>query len=169
MSRAQSALIRPARLADALAIAALHHAAVHQLAASHYPPEVLDRWSPPVTLARAEQLYRQTQDEGGQTLVAERNREIAGFGVVMPVAGEISACYVAPELSREGIGRLLLAAMETAIATAGVHKINVRVALNAKSFYSAFGYHVSSRGEHGFDDGTRMVVAHMCKDTTPLV
>ncbi|MDF2981484.1 MAG: hypothetical protein K0Q69_1256, partial [Devosia sp.] len=40
---------------------------------------------------------------------------------------------------------------------------------NAKSFYSAFGYHVSGRGEYRFEDGTVMVVAFMRKDNSPIV
>ena len=169
MNAAAPLVIRPARLGDALAIAALHHVAVHQLAAPFYPREVLMHWSPPVTLAGAERRYRETQDDGGLTLLAEQNGSLVGFGVVMPEAGEIAACYVAPEASRRGVGRALLAAMEAAVSRHGVHELNVRASLNAKSFYSAFGYHVIGRGEHRFEDGTVMVVAFMRKDNSPLV
>jgi ribosomal protein S18 acetylase RimI-like enzyme len=168
MTPAAHIVIRPARLSDALAIAALHHVAVHGLAAAHYPREVLTQWSPPVTLSRAERLYRETQDDGGLTMVAERDGNIVGFGVAIPGAGEISACYVAPDATRQGVGRLLLRAMEAAIAAEGVHELRVRASLNAKNFYSAFGYHVSGRGEHRFEDGTPMVVAFMRKDNSPL-
>ena len=169
MRPAPSAIVRPARLADALAIAVVHHTAVHQLAAGFYPGDVLLHWSPPVALARAERLYRETQEDGGLTFVAEENGEIIGFGIVMPEAGEISACYVAPDASRKGIGRALLSAMESAISAAGVHEIHVRASLNAKSFYSAFGYRAQGRGESQFEDGTRMVVAFMAKDISPVI
>ncbi|KQW79001.1 hypothetical protein ASC89_11880 [Devosia sp. Root413D1] len=169
MNAAPPMVIRPARLGDALAIAALHHVAVHQLAAPFYPQEVLAHWSAPVTLASAERRYRETQEDGGLTLVAEQHGTLVGFGVVVPEAGEISACYVAPEAARRGIGRTLLAAMEAAVSAHGVHELNVRASLNAKSFYSAFGYHVSGRGEYRFEDGTVMVVAFMRKDNSPIV
>ena len=169
MNAAAPMVIRPARLGDALAIAALHHVAVHQLAAPFYPREVLTHWSPPVTLSSAERRYRETQEDGGLTLVAEQNGTLVGFGIVVPEAGEISACYVAPEATRRGIGRALLAAMEAAVSAHSVHEINVRASLNAKSFYSAFGYHVSGRGEYRFEDGTVMVVAFMRKDNSPIV
>ena len=38
--------IRPAIVADAIAIIDLHFAAVHQSASSFYSPEVLNSWSP---------------------------------------------------------------------------------------------------------------------------
>jgi putative acetyltransferase len=169
VSAASQIVIRPARLGDALSIAALHHVAVHRMAAPFYPREVLMNWSPPVTLASAERRYRETQEDGGLTLLAERDGALAGFGIVVPEAGEISACYVAPEASRRGVGRALLAAMESTVSAHGVHELNVRASLNAKSFYSAFGYHVSGRGEFRFEDGTTMVVAFMRKDNSPIV
>lgn len=169
MDVAPPLVIRPARLGDALAIAALHHVAVHKLAAPFYPHEVLEHWSPPVTLIGAERRYRETQEDGGLTLLAEQDGSLAGFGVVIPEAGDIAACYVAPEATRRGVGRALLAAMEATVSAHGVHELNVRASLNAKSFYSAFGYHVSGRGEYRFEDGTVMVVAFMRKDISPVV
>ena len=169
MNAASPLIIRPARLADALSIAALHHVSVHAMAGAFYPREVLEHWSPPVTLASAERRYRESQEDGGLTLVAERGGEFVGFGIVVPEAGEILACYVAPDAARQGIGRQLLNAMEAAAAAHGVHDLRIRASLNAKSFYSAFGYHVSGRAEYTFDDGTPMVVAYMRKDNSPLV
>ena len=88
---------------------------------------------------------------------------------MVPEAGEIAACYVAPEAARQGVGKALLDAMEAAASAHGMHELRARASLNAKSFYSAFGYHVSGRGEHRFEDGTVMVVAFMRKDNSPLV
>ena len=169
MNAASQTIIRPARLGDALEIAALHHVSVHALAGAFYPREVLDNWSPPVTLAGAERRYRESQEDGGLTLLADHQGALAGFSVVIPEAGEIAACYVAPEAARQGVGKALLNAMEAAATAHGVHELRVRASLNAKSFYSAFGYHVIGRGEHRFEDGTVMVVAFMRKDNSPLV
>jgi putative acetyltransferase len=161
--------VRPARLADALGIAGVHHAAVHRLAAGHYPPAVLERWAPPVSLRRAERLYRETQDAGGLTLVAETGTEgLVGFGIVVPASGEIAACYVTPGAARRGVGRQLLAALEKAATGAGTFELSVRASINARPFYSARGYLVVERGEHRFEDGTPMAVAFMRKDLTPL-
>lgn len=160
--------IRPARLADALDIAALHHVAVHRLAAGFYEADVLGRWSPPVTVARAERVYREAQEAGGLTLIAESEGEIAGFGTVRPADGEISACYVAPEQARKGVGRRLVDAMERTALASGARALRVRAGRNARSFYTALGYRVGGRGEHLFDDGTRMVVVLLEKDLAPI-
>jgi putative acetyltransferase len=160
--------VRPARLADALGIAAVHHAAVHQLAAEHYPDAVLERWAPPVTVGGAERRYRETQDDGGLTFVAESAGQVIGFGVVMPEAGEITACYVAPGAVRRNVGRTLLATLEAAATSVGTFQLAVRTSINAKPFYSARGYLVTSRGDYRFEDGTSMAVAFMRKDLTPI-
>lgn len=157
-------MVRPARLADALGIAAVHHAAVHRLAAEHYPDAVLQRWAPPVTLSGAERRYREAQDEGGLCFVAESAGSIVGFGIVAPEAGEIVACYVAPEMAGRGVGRQLLAVLETAASSVGTFELAVRASLNAKAFYAARGYRLTARAEHAFGDGTCMAVAHMRKD-----
>jgi ribosomal protein S18 acetylase RimI-like enzyme len=161
-------IVRPARLSDALDIAVLHHVAVHRLGAGFYDTEILGRWAPPVTLDRAERLYREAQANGEVTLVAERGDDIAGFGVVELASGRISGCYVAPDLARKGIGKALVSAMEAAIAAQRAPTIHVRASRNARSFYTALGYRVTGRGEHLFEDRTRMVVVHLEKDIAPL-
>lgn len=161
--------VRPARLADALGIAGVHHAAVHGLAAEHYSDAVLDNWAPEVSLSGAERRYREAQDEGGLCFVAESAGSIVGFGIVVPEAGEIVACYVAPDAARQGVGRQLLAVLEIAATSVGTFELAVRASINAKPFYSARGYRVTHRADHQFADGTTMAVAHMSKDLTPLV
>lgn len=161
--------VRPARLADALGIAAVHHAAVHGLAAEHYSDAVLDNWAPEISLSGAERRYREAQEEGGLCFVAESAGSIVGFGIVVPEAGEIVACYVAPDAARQGVGRQLLAVLEIAATSVGTFELAVRASINAKPFYSARGYRVTRRADHQFEDGTTMSVAYMSKDLTPLV
>jgi len=160
--------VRPARLADALSIAMVHHAAVHELAAEHYPDAVLERWAPAVTVGGAERRYRETQDDGGLCFVAESAGSVVGFGVVMPEAGEVAACYVAPGAVRRNIGRTLLTTLEAAATSVGTFELAVRASINAKPFYSARGYLVTGRGEYRFEEGTTMAVAFMRKDLTPI-
>lgn len=157
--------IRPARLADALGMATVHHAAVHAALPGVYDRAVRDNWAPPVDLARAEQLYREAQDNGELAFVAEMHDEIAGFVLVHPGRGELAACYVAPQAARRGIGRALYRAAEA--AAAGCSELRVRSSRNAEAFYRSVGFVIVSRGESRFTDGTTMPVVFMRKSLTP--
>ena len=155
--------IRPARLADALDIATAHHAAVHGVAASHYAPEVLNNWAPPVSLGRAEQLYLEGQAAGEIALVAEMDGVIVGFAIAYLPNSELRACYVAPAGSGRGFGRALVNAIEDAARDAGRTHLDVRASTNAVPFYRIQGYAETARGQSTFDDGTKMPVVFMRK------
>lgn len=155
--------IRPARLADALAIAHVHHGAVHGLAAAHYPPELLEQWARPVERARAERMFSEAAAEGAVQLVAELEGAIVGFANVVPAAGEIAACYVAPAAARRGVGSRLLAEMEAIARRAGGTHLALRASLNATDFYRAHGYIETGRGEHRLAGGAPMAAVFMRK------
>jgi hypothetical protein len=61
--------IRPAIVADAIAIIDLHFAAVHQSASSFYPPEVLNSWSTQPDETRYDHIWRAL--ENGEELAGE--------------------------------------------------------------------------------------------------
>jgi putative acetyltransferase len=155
--------LRPARLADALAIAGVHRMAVRSLAGGPYSRDVLDRWAPPVSLTRAERLFRDEQDEGAETLVAVAGNEIVGFGIVAPHDHELRACYVAPAASGNGIGRALVTALEGSARAAKCSELTVRASLNSVKFYAALGYAETQRAVFRFDDGVEMPVVLMRK------
>lgn len=156
--------IRPARLSDVLAMAQVHHGAVHGLAGSHYSADLLAQWAPPVSLARAERLYREAQDSGAIHIVAETDGEIVGFGVVAPERSEIIACYVAASVARSGVGSALLGELEALARAAGCDHLSLHASLNAKGFYRAHLYRETGRGEHQFASGARMAAVFMRKD-----
>jgi putative acetyltransferase len=90
--------LRPAVPADAETLIRLHHMAVHQTAATFYPPEILEVWSPEPNEARYEGLRAESLDDRIMTVVAEVNAEVAGFGMVVPAGNELRAVYVHPAL-----------------------------------------------------------------------
>lgn len=155
--------LRPAVLADALEIAGVHRAAVQALAGGPYVQDVLDRWAPPVVLHRAENLFRQEQDDGAVTLVAEAAGDVVGFAIAAPHEGELRACYVAPEATGQGIGRALVAAVEKLSHEAGCMTFAVRAPLNAVRFYANLDYAQTRRAVFAFDDGIEMPVVLMAK------
>lgn len=156
--------IRPARLADAFAIAHVHHGAVHGLAAAHYPPELRHQWARPVDRARAERMFGEAEAGGAVQLVAELEGAIVGVANVLPAASEIVACYVLPAAARRGVGSRLLAEMEAIARRAGCAHLALRASLNAADFYRAHGYIETGRGEHRLADGAPMAAVFMRKD-----
>jgi len=142
-------------------MAALHYAAVHALTA-FYPPDVLDRWAPPVNPDRALELYRVGAAAGDLQLVAEKDDRIVGFVIASIEAGELHACYIAPSAGGQGIGRRLVSAVESAARDHGQH-LDVRSSVNAEPFYTALGFVRTGAGHSRFDDGTQMPVIFMRK------
>jgi putative acetyltransferase len=155
--------IRRARLADALGMALVHRAAVHGALPGIYDRAVRDNWAPPVSLERAERLYREGEADGGDTIVAEVVGEIVGFCLVYARAGDLSACYVAPQHARRGIGRALYRAAEDLVAAARRSELTVRSSRNAEPFYRSLGFTAIDRTAFRFADGTVMPVVMMRK------
>lgn len=158
--------LRPARLADALGMAVVHRAAVHAAMPGIYDQAVRDNWAPPVDLGRAERLYREAQDDGVTTFVAEMNAEIAGFALIKAASGYIEACYVAPAATRRGLGRALMTAAEDTARAAGAALLTVRSSTCAEVFYRSLGFTKTARTAITFPDGAAMPVVLMEK---PLV
>jgi putative acetyltransferase len=155
--------LRPARPSDALAMARVHHAAVHALRGGPYSNDVLRHWAPQVSIARAEQLFREAEHDGGTTLVAASGDALLGFGIAMLQNDELNACYVSPAAGRRGVGRGLVGALEAEAIAAGCNTLNVRAPLNATGFYLRLGYETLRRATFAFEDGLEMPVVLMRK------
>src|SRR4029450_3867923 len=105
--------IRPAGLADAEAMCALHKAAVRALCMGAYSAEEIDAW----LSDRAPAAFRHAMTQGGETmLVAERDDVVEGFASIKGTV--LFGLYVDPARGR-GAGRLLLAAVEDEVRRRG--------------------------------------------------
>lgn len=126
--------IRPAGLADAEALCALHKAAVRRLCLGAYTSEEIEAW-----LAEREPAgFRQAMTDGGETmLVAERDGAVAGFASIKGTV--LFALYVDPARGR-GAGRLLLAAVEDEVRRRGAAVLSLQATLNAVPFYRKHGF-----------------------------
>jgi ribosomal protein S18 acetylase RimI-like enzyme len=65
---------------------------------------------------------------------------LLGVGVCSPEIGLINACYVAPGMTRRGIGRTLTNAMEALLLDASAREARLNATLNAVAFYRSLGY-----------------------------
>jgi putative acetyltransferase len=158
--------IRPADVADAIAIIDLHFAAVHQTAANFYAPEVLDGWSRQPDETRYEQI-RQAVIKGEELfVVAEDASGVIGFGSIVPTLKELRAVYVHPKAGRRGVGATILAHLEQLALDRGVSQLQLDASINAEAFYLRAGYEVVERGVYRLRTGQEMACVKMQKSLT---
>jgi putative acetyltransferase len=126
--------IRPATLADAEALCALHKASVRSLCAGAYTAEEIEAW----LSEREPQGFRRAMTDGGETmLVAERDGAVAGFASIKH--SMLFGLYVDPVQGR-GAGRLLLDAVEDLVRRRGAAVLSLQATLNAVPFYRKHGF-----------------------------
>jgi putative acetyltransferase len=126
--------IRPAGLADAEAMCALHKAAVRSLCVGAYTADEIEAW----LRDREPAGYRHAMTDGGETmLVAERDGAVVGF--VSIKQSMLSGLYVDPGRGR-GAGRLLLEAAEDLVRWGGATVLSLQATLNAVPFYREHGF-----------------------------
>ena len=126
--------IRPAGLADAEAMCALHKAAVRRLCLGAYTAEEIEAW----LRDREPAGFRHAMTDGGETmLVAERDGGVVGFASIKGTV--LFGLYVDPTKGR-GAGRRLLAAAEDEVRRRGATVLSLQATLNAVPFYRKHGF-----------------------------
>lgn len=142
----------------------IHGRSVHGLASSHYPVDILNVWGASATL---EAIRRFDASAGNDVrLVAELDGVPAGVGCLSLHDSEVTACYVAPEAVRQGVGTALMAAMERLAREAGLDHVTLVSSLNAEPFYASIGYHVVERTEHMLRGTIAIQAVRMAKALT---
>jgi putative acetyltransferase len=126
---------RPATEADLAPLWSLRTRAVRIGCASHYAPDVIETWCaapPPATMPL---LLR-----AGGGIVAEEAGRMLGYAVLDAETGEVDAVFVDPAAHGQGIGRMLLAALEAMAREQDVEKLFLSASLNAVAFYERAGF-----------------------------
>jgi len=158
--------IRPAIVADAIAIIDLHFAAVHQSAGTFYPPEVLNSWSTQPDETRYDHIRRALEKGEELFVVAEDASGVIGFGSIVPLSQELRAVYVHPRAGRRGVGSAILRCLEQLALDRGVLELQMDASINAKAFYRRAGFEILERGVHRFGRGHEMARLKMKKSLT---
>jgi putative acetyltransferase len=134
--------IRPFQPGDEAKLAALFHAAIHQIAAQHYSPEQVNAWAPQVPDA-ARFLARGTD---GRTLL------IAVDGVGDPLAygdveadGHIDHLFCRPDMAGKGITAQLYEALEQAARDHEIDLLFTEASEPARRFFLKRGFEVIER------------------------
>jgi putative acetyltransferase len=154
-------VVRPMLAGEARAFLDIHSRSVRGLAASHYPPEVIDAWVVPATDENVRAFLE--NPDGELRLLAELDGSVAGLGCLVVQNAELRGCYVAPEAARKGVGSALVREIERIAREHGLDHLRLDASINAESFYSALGYEVVERGEHVWPSGQRMAAVTMRK------
>jgi putative acetyltransferase len=117
---------------------AVYFAATRESIARDYHPDLIERWAP----ERHDMSQWVERLEQKQPFIAIINQEIVGMAEIEPY-GFIDYFYVHPRWQRKGIGKALLATIESEAAKAGARIVFADVSLTAKSFFLARGFRIS--------------------------
>jgi putative acetyltransferase len=109
--------------------------ATHESNARDYHADLIERWAP------RNQDMSQWADRLAQKnpFVAIVDREVVGMAEIES-DGEIGFFYVHPRWQGRGIGKALLAILESEAAKLGVNMISADVSITAKSFFLLEGF-----------------------------
>jgi putative acetyltransferase len=155
--------IRHAHQADAEAVHAIHMASIRELAASHYTRAQLEAWRGD----RSAQSYIVPIETKFVIVALSDAGSLQGFGQLDPRTSTVEGVYVSPANVRLGIGRRILAALESHAASLGLLTLQLDSSLNAVSFYARAGYAPSAEALHEFTPGVVIPCIPMRKSLVP--
>jgi len=120
------------------AVWSVYFAATRESIARDYHPELIERWAP------HDQSMRQWADRLAQKnpFVAVVDDEIVGMAEIEP-DGFIDYFYVHPKWQDKGIGKALLATLESEASKQRVSVISADVSITAKPFFLSRGFVVT--------------------------
>jgi putative acetyltransferase len=140
--------IRPFRPGDEAKLAAIFHAAIHQIAARHYTAEQIDAWSPQVP---DESRFLARGTDGRTLLVAvDVDDEPLAYGDVES-DGHIDHLFCRPDAAGTGITTGLYQALEEAARTRGIAMLFTEASEPARRFFARRGFQVVERNDFKID------------------
>ena len=155
--------LRRAGFEDVSPLLRLIDAAVEHGCREHYSPAQRRA----VFLTYAESLFVDVLAPF-ETIVAERERRLLGLAQLDPATARLRALFVAPELQGQGLGRVLLAAVERLARAHGLRAISGAMSLNAVGFYRRAGFDARRGPEHLVRGGIVVPIVNMQKTLDPL-
>ena len=129
--------VRPFREADAPALAAIFHAAVHGIGARYYSAEQVAAWSPREPDA---ERFRERCSDGRLVLVAvdEDDRPVAYID--LEADGHIDHLFCRPDLAGTGVAAMLHDRLEAEAAARGIRMLHVEASEPARRFFLRRGF-----------------------------
>lgn len=130
--------IRRYKRGEEVAIWTVYFAATHESNARDYHCELIERWAP------HDQDMKQWADRLASTnpFVTIVEGQIVGMAEIA-TDGFIDYFYVHPQWQGRGIGKALLAVVESEAARLGVSLVYANVSITAKSFFLSRGFYIT--------------------------
>jgi GNAT superfamily N-acetyltransferase len=132
--------VRPVEPRDCNAAALVLQRSIREVCGPDYGNErtLLEDWCANKT---PEQVFAWIADPSLKTVVAERDGGVVGVGQ-LNASGELTLCYVRPDMQGRGVGSLLLSSLEKAAADSGLRRLTLTSTSTAYTFYQHHGYRV---------------------------
>ena len=129
--------IREFRVGEEMALHAVFHSAVHQLACQDYTAEQIDAWAPFVF----DQLLWVQRMRAIRPFVVEVAGQVVAYADVQP-SGYVDHFFVSGPFARHGIGSRLMKHLHQAANAQGITVLASDVSRTAQSFFKQFGFAV---------------------------
>jgi putative acetyltransferase len=132
--------LRPFLPADTPLLAAIFRASVEELTTDDYDEEQQEAWAAAVDDERAfgERLGKEL------TLIATMGGSAVGF-VALEGTEHIDMLYVHPVVAQQGVGAMLVDAIEKLAAARGASRLTVEASDNAQGFFAHRGFVAQQR------------------------
>ena len=121
---------------------------------------------PPAAVAFFHNFHRRetvlSDAAGGQTVVVFSADALVATGT--RVGEDVRRVFVCPDCQRRGIGRLMMAELETEAKENGVDRVALSASLPALEFYLRLGYEVVSEVDYEVAPGQHLDYYEMAKE-----
>lgn len=132
--------IRPFKITDVPQIAQLFHDTIRNININDYSVDQVKAWAPD------DIYFRDWEKECSHkyTFVAEDQEVIAGFAE-LEEKGFIDCFYCHKDFQGQGIGKLLLQAIQNKAKDLGLDRVYAEVSITAKPFFTKMGFSVQKK------------------------
>jgi putative acetyltransferase len=151
-------VIRAGRLEDVSAVLHLIEGAIEHGCRGHY--DATQRRA--VYLGYATSLFADAVGSF-ELWIAEIDGQLAGVAQLDPSCGGLRGLYVGAALQGQGVGRVLLAAVEDRARAAGCARLGGAMSLNAVPFYAQAGFRPCAGPSRLLSAGVRVPITRMEK------
>lgn len=151
-------VIRKATQDDKVKISETHTLAIKKLCAESYSHDKIKAWTSVLVPSAYESAINDKH-----VVVADDDGFIAGLGILDLGSAEIHAVYVHPDYSGQGVGSLILEALEETARQNRLKLLTLYSTINAVQFYRHHCYQGDALKGHDLPNGARLECTEMRK------